>query len=146
MPGQGLQLIVNGFVVTQSITRWIMHQISGYNMRVYLQDKHDWPTATWYTIDWHGLEKAIKSQPPTMQRRISKFVNGWWNTGVQCRKVNKLDFILCPQCKLCQESTEHVLYCSQLLTTTQEYCETLKSTVNISITPDTITNMLTSIL
>jgi hypothetical protein len=146
IPGQGPQLIINGYVVTQSPTRWIRHQISGYDMRVYLQDKNDWPTATWDTIDWHGFETAIKSQPPTMQRRISKFINGWWNTGVQRRKINKLDFILvCPRCKLCRESTEHVLYCSRLSTITQDHRETLKSTVN-SITPDTITNMLTSIL
>jgi hypothetical protein len=73
MPGQGLQLIVNGFVVTQSITpRWIRHQISGYNMRVYLQDKHDWSTAMWDTINWHGFEIAIKSRPATMQQQISK--------------------------------------------------------------------------
>jgi transcription termination factor NusB len=80
-----------------------------------------------------------------MQQRISKFVNGWWNTGVQHQKINKLNFILCPWCKLCQESTEHVLYFSQLLNTTQEHRKTLKSTIS-SITLDTITNMLTSIL
>jgi hypothetical protein len=41
-PGQALQLIINGFVVTQSQTRWIRHQISGYNMIIYLQEKNDW--------------------------------------------------------------------------------------------------------
>jgi ribosomal protein S17E len=41
IPGQELQLIMNGYVVTQLPTRWIRHQISGYNMRVYLQDKND---------------------------------------------------------------------------------------------------------
>ena len=42
IPGQNLQLVINGFAVTQSLTRWIRHQISGYDMKVYLQDKHDW--------------------------------------------------------------------------------------------------------
>ena len=85
IPGQNLQLVINGFAVTQSLTRWIRHQISGYDMKVYLQDKHDWNKETWDSIDWYGFEKAIKSRPPTMQRRISKFVNGWWNTGTQRR-------------------------------------------------------------
>ncbi len=61
----------------------LRHQISGHDMRIYLQEKNDWDSTTWDTIDWYGFEKAIKSRPPVMQRRISKFVNGWWNTGKQ---------------------------------------------------------------
>jgi hypothetical protein len=80
-----------------------------------------------------------------MQRRISKFVNGWWNTGTQRRKINKLDFILCPRCKLCRETTDHVLCCSQLSMLTQAHRNTLQSAI-ISITPDTIANMIMSIL
>jgi hypothetical protein len=57
---------------------------------MYLHDKLDWPTAMWDTISWHGFEKAIKSQLPTMQQQISKFVNIWWNIGVLRRKINKL--------------------------------------------------------
>lgn len=145
IPGQNLQLVINGFAVTQSLTRWIRHQISGYDMKVYLQDKHDWNKETWDSIDWYGFEKAIKSRPPTMQRRISKFVNGWWNTGTQRRKINKLDFILCPRCKLCRETTDHVLCCSRLSTITQVHRATLTTAIT-SITPDTIANMIMSIL
>jgi hypothetical protein len=64
IPGQNLQLIINGFVVTQSIKRWIYHQISGYDMKVYIQDKHDWNRETWDFINRYGFEKAIKLHPP----------------------------------------------------------------------------------
>ena len=66
VPGQALQLLINNFVVTQSQTRWIRHQISGYDMRIYLQEKNDWDSTTWDTIDWYGFEKAIKSRTPVM--------------------------------------------------------------------------------
>jgi hypothetical protein len=145
IPRQNLQLIINGFTVTQSITRWIHHQISGYDMKVYLQDKHDWNRETWDSIKWYGFKKAIKSRPQTMQRCISKFVNGWWNNGTQQRKINKLDFILCPQCKLCRETTYHNLCSSRLSTITQAHRKTLKTAIT-SITPDTITNMIMSTL
>jgi hypothetical protein len=144
IPGQNLQLIINGFVVTQSITRWIYHQISGYDMKVYLQDKHDWNRETWDLMDQYDFEKAIKSRPPTMQQQTSKCVNGWWNTGTQRQEINKLDFILCPRCKRCRETTDHVLCCSQLLTITQAHRNTLKTAIT-SITPDTIANMIVSI-
>jgi hypothetical protein len=114
-------------------------------MRVYLQERHDWDDATWDIIDWHGFDKAMRSRNPTMQRRISKFVNGWWNVGKQRRRINAKDFVLCPRCKLCRETTEHVLYCSRLSPETQEYRTTLKETIN-SVTPDTITGMILSIL
>jgi hypothetical protein len=80
-----------------------------------------------------------------MQRRISKFANGWWNVGKQRRRINKHDSILCPRCRLCRETTEHVLYCSRLSTETQDLRRQLKETIG-SITPDTITNMLVSVL
>ena len=139
IPGQRVQLIINGYAVTQSHAKWIRYQITGYNMR------HDWDNPTWDLIDWHGFGKAIQSRPPTMQRRISKFINGWWNVGKQRRRINKKDFIICPQCQLCRETTEHVLYCSRLLPETQAFCTTLKDTIN-SITSDTITSMLFSVL
>jgi hypothetical protein len=41
--------------------------------------------------------------------------------------------------------TEHMMYCSRLSPETQEYRTTLKETIN-SITPDTITGMILSIL
>jgi hypothetical protein len=146
IPGQCIQLIVNGFAVTQSHAKWIRYQITGYVMRKYLQERHDWDDPTWDTIDWHGFEKAIRSRPPTMQRRISKFVNGcWWNVGKQRRRINAKDFILCPRCKLCRETTEHVLYCSRLSPETQTFRATLNDTIN-SVTPDTITSMILSIL
>jgi hypothetical protein len=94
---------------------------------------------------WHGFEKAIRSRPPIMQRCISKFVNGWWNVGKQCRRINTKDFILCPRCKLCRETTEHVLYCSRLSPETQKFRATVKDTIN-SVTPETITGMILSIL
>jgi hypothetical protein len=134
IPGQCIQLIVNGFAVTQSHAKWIRYQITGYDMREYLQERHDWDDPTWDTIDWHGFEKAIRSRPPTMQRRISKFVNGWWNVGKQRIRINAKDFILCPRCKLCRETTEHVLYCSRLSPETQTFRTTLNDTIN-SITP-----------
>jgi hypothetical protein len=96
IPGQRIQLIINGYTITQSHAKWIRYQISGYSMRQYLQDRHDWDNPTWELLDWHGLGKAIKSRPPTMQRWISKFVNGWWNVGKQRQQINPKDFILCP--------------------------------------------------
>jgi hypothetical protein len=39
VPGQELQLLINDFVVTQSHTQSIRHQISGYDMQIYLQAK-----------------------------------------------------------------------------------------------------------
>jgi hypothetical protein len=151
IPGQCIQLIVNGYAISQAPAKWIRcqitgyYQITGYDMRQYLQNRHDWDDPTWDIIDWHGFGKAIRSRPPTMQRRISKFVNGWWNVGKQRRRINEKDFILCPQCKLCRETTEHVLYCSRLSQETQKFRATLNITVN-SVTPDTITGMLLSIL
>jgi hypothetical protein len=58
VPGQALQLLINNFVVTESQTRWIRHQISGYDMRIYLQEQNDWDSTTWDTIDWYGFEKS----------------------------------------------------------------------------------------
>jgi hypothetical protein len=115
IPCQAIQLVVNGYAISQSHAHWIRFQITGYDMRYdmrhYLQDRHDWDKPMWEAIDWFGFEKAIRSRPPTMQRRISKFVNGWWNVGKQRRRINPNDFLLCPRCKLCRETTEHVLYC-----------------------------------
>jgi hypothetical protein len=42
--------------------------------------------------------------------------------------------------------TEHVLHCSRLSTTTQAHCKTLKKSTINSVIPDTITNMLFSVL
>jgi hypothetical protein len=85
------------------------------------------------------FEKAIKSQPPRrMQQQISKFVNGWWNTRVQCQKSSGTS-------SYAHSASYAENLQSMFRITTQEHRETLKSTVN-SITPDTITNMLTSIL
>lgn len=81
-PGQALlQLIINGFVVTQSQTRWIRHQISGYDIIIYLQEQNNWDSETCDIFDWCGFEKAIKSRLQVMHCPISEFVNGWWNTG-----------------------------------------------------------------
>jgi hypothetical protein len=81
-----------------------------------------------------------------MQRRISKFVNGWWNVGKQQQQINAKDFVLlCPRCKLCRKMTKHVMYCSCVSPETQEYRTTLKETIN-SVTPKTITGMILSIL
>jgi hypothetical protein len=110
IPGQAIQLVISDYAISQSHAHWIRFQITGYDMRHYLQDRHDWDKPTWEAIDcWFGFEKAIRSRPPTMQRRISKLMNGWWNVGKQRRCINSKDFLLRPRCKLCRESTEHVL-------------------------------------
>ena len=145
VPGQKVQLIVNGFAITKSHARWIRYQITGYDQRKYLQDKHEWRNETWESIDWYGFGKAIKAQAPTMRRRITKFIHGWWNTGTQRRKINKRDFILCPRCKLRRETTDHVLHCSRLSETTQNFRKTLRKSIN-SITPDSLTDIIMSIL
>jgi hypothetical protein len=36
IPGQRVQLIINGYVVTQSHAKWIRYQTTGYDMRQYL--------------------------------------------------------------------------------------------------------------
>jgi len=121
IPGQQVQLIINGFAITQHHARWIRYQINGYNLRDYLQGRHKWRNSTWDYIDWYGFKSAIFQQTPTMRRRISKFVHGWWNTGVQRRKFNKRDFILCPRCMKFRETTDHVLYCSHRSEETQAF-------------------------
>jgi hypothetical protein len=59
IPGQSIQLVVNGYAVSQAHAHWIRFQVTGYDMRQYLQDRHDWDRPTWENIDWFGFEKAI---------------------------------------------------------------------------------------
>jgi hypothetical protein len=67
IPGQCIQLIVNGYAISQSHAKWMRYQITGYDMRHYLQNRHDWGDPTCNIIDWHGFGKAIRSRPPTIQ-------------------------------------------------------------------------------
>jgi hypothetical protein len=103
IPGQVILLVLNGYAISQSHARWIRFQITGYNMQHYLQDRHDWDKPTWEAIDWFGFEKAKRLLPPTMQRRISKFVNRWWNVGKQCIDASTQRTSYCAQDANCAE-------------------------------------------
>jgi hypothetical protein len=96
-----------------------------------------------YQLVWiREGHQITPSRHATTHKQVRQRLVG---TGKQRRTINKLDFILCPRCHLCRETTEHVLYCSQLSPITQAHRATLKSTIN-SVTPDTITNILLSVL
>jgi len=145
LPGQRVQLVVNGFAITQHHAHWIRYQINGYNHRSYLQQKHQWSNSQWDTIDWHGFKKAMLSQGPTDRRRTTKYLHGWWNTGTQRRRFNRNDFILCPRCMKCRETTDHVLYCSRQSADTQSYRKELNDRIH-HITPRSLAEVFESVL
>jgi hypothetical protein len=110
----GVGIKVGGVRITSHVLHKIRLNIQGRKHQKYLQDKHDWDTQTWNSIDKKALKSSFLSLGPLKWIKTSKSIHhGWLNTGRQKSKISPdaVDSHKCPRCHKSNETHEHVLTC-----------------------------------
>jgi hypothetical protein len=109
----GVGIKVGGVRITSHVLHKIRLNIQGQKHQKYLQDKHDWDTQTWNSIDKKALKSSFLSLGPLQRIKASKSILGWLNTGSQKSKISPdvVDSHKCPRCHKSNETQEHILTC-----------------------------------
>ena len=96
-----------GKLVTD-IQQYLYAEINGVKMKHYLQEKYDWETEHYESIEWGAIGEAIKSYSDFHSKKKIQMMYDWQNVGSQKEKIMGGDN-KCPACELSEHHLHFVL-------------------------------------
>ena len=105
---------MNGQVITAKVSSTIMDNITCENMKQFLIKTNKLTKATYDMVDWAMSGRAIRSMSCNDRTWVTKFASGFCGTASMMSKWKEggWESSLCPRCGLCDETTEHILWCT----------------------------------
>ena len=104
---------INGSRITKIIRWHIIDHVQRKAIRTHIANTTQITPDAVNMIDWDMIEKASKEI--TLARRIwiLKHVSGFAPTASKMVHRSEWDDVLCPQCRLCRETTNHIMECRE---------------------------------
>ena len=102
---------VNNMKMTSSIGKAVRYEISKERMSSHLIAKGKSSQDTFNLIDWLAIGNMMRESTGSFKIWISKHMSGFCATGRRMKIIGSWPNSLCPCCKTCEETTEHILKC-----------------------------------
>ena len=113
---QHCSFYINGIPVVSQFDACVRFHVNGYHYRRYVQAKTKWSDATWKSVDFHNLGHHLKRLSPSHRNQHIKFIHDYLPLGQRRyreAKIPSAELKLCPCCRNTEETTMHLLKCSE---------------------------------
>ena len=105
---------MNGNAITAKVSSTIIDNITSDNMKKILVRTNKLTNITYDMVDWEMSGRAIRSMSCHDRTWVTKFASGFCGTAPIMSKWKEggWESSLCPRCGMCNENTEHILWCT----------------------------------
>ena len=110
--GKHWSLVLDGKKVTKCIDDNISMHIHGRALKKHLAIRNRWDESAVNSVDWDTMSRVSKHNTHSETIWRMKMASGFVPVGTRMTLVKKWESDICPRCKLCPETIEHMLVCS----------------------------------
>jgi len=97
--------------ITSKLRQVVYRNFFSAPLQVTICKRNKWSVLQFQAVDWQAFGMAFKSFSRFRQIGVTKLTHRLWHTGAQ-KLLFKLDDVgLCPCCRTCVETTEHIYQC-----------------------------------
>jgi len=119
LPGLAWTLAIADVPTSSNLRLSLLDHLSYQTAIAHWTQKQHFPPTMATHIDWSLLAHALRACPPTYSMWLSKFASGHSAVGSTMARWKKWDSPCCPLCNVSDETTCHVLQCSNIVRTTK---------------------------
>ena len=106
-------LSILGHKIVKNIDEAINAHIHGRRLRKHLSSKYKWDEVLVNRIDWDSIQRTSGGDTTSESLWKMKMASGFVPTGDRMMMYKKWDSNLCPRCRSCPETIQHMLSCNE---------------------------------